>query len=247
MKNALTLIAFLTTLLTGYSQTLPVSVEQTVALKYLDSNGNITDDIRKRVFISRTKKIDSVYRLDVYSYWGPLISSKSFKDTNMNSLHGHSAFYTGGHIDSAGNYKENLKDGVWYFREGNKLISRRFKEGKLFQGNVYDTIKDITPKDSITKVAEFVGGYEGWRNYLVKNFRYPQRAIDMDAQGTVVINFMIDKDGTLLNPYVGRSVEMSIDDVALQLIKRSPKWVPAEMDGRKVKCLFAQPVTFRLQ
>ena len=71
--------------------------------------------------------------------------------------------------------------------------------------------------------------------------------MDIDAQGTVVINFMIDKDGTLLNPYVGRSVEMSIDDVALQLIKRSPKWVPAEMDGRKVKCLFAQPVTFRLQ
>jgi protein TonB len=247
MKLTLTLITFLIAVLTGYSQTTLVSNEQTISLNYLDSSGNITDDIRKRTFISRTKKIDSIYKLDVYSYWGPLISSKSFQDADMNTLQGHSAFYTGGHIDSAGTYKNNLKEGIWYFREGNKLVPRRFKEGNLFRDYLYDSIKDITPKDSITRVAEFEGGYDGWRNYLVKNFRYPQRARDIDAQGTVVINFMIDKDGTLLNPYVGRSVEMSIDDEALRLIKRSPKWLPAEMEGRKVKCLFSQPVTFRLQ
>ena len=247
MKHTLTLISFLIVVLTGYSQAPVTGNEQIISLNYLDSSGNITDDIRKRAFISRTKKIDSIYRQDVYSFWGPLLSSKSFKDTSLNSLHGLAAFYTGGHIDSAGNFKENLKEGVWYFREGNKLVSRRFKEGNLFLENVSDSAKEITPKESITKVAEFEGGYEGWRNYLVRNFRYPQRAKDIDAQGTVVINFMIDKDGTLLSPYVGRSVEMSIDDEALRLIKRSPKWVPAEMDGRKVKCLFAQPVTFRLQ
>ncbi|MGZ5252971.1 MAG: TonB family protein [Flavitalea sp.] len=249
MKNALILFAFLLITLIAFTQSSSINSERIVSMSYLDAQGNPTNEAKKMAFISRIIKSDSVYRWEYYNYSGPLFYSKSYKDPEMTVLSGQSVFYTNGIVDSVGNYKDNLQDGIWLYGGGYRFATKNFKDGKLVEQSLQekDSLKKMLTKDSLSKSAEYEGGLTGWRDYLVKNFKYPERAMRLDVQGTVLINFMIDAEGNVLNPFIGRSVEMSIDDASIRLIKLSSKWVPAEMQGRKVKCFFVQPVTFRLQ
>jgi TonB family protein len=249
MKNALTLIAFLFISQIAFTQSSSIKSERLVSISYLDAQGNTTKDPKKMVFISRIIKNNSAYRSEYYSYSGPLFYSKSYKDSELTILSGQSVFYTNGIVDSVGNFKDNLQDGIWLYGGGYRFATKHYKDGKPVEQSQQqkDSLNKLLSKDSLSKFAEYEGGLTGWRDYLVKNFKYPERAIRLDVQGTVLINFMIDEEGNVLNPFIGRSVEMSIDDASIRLIKRSSKWVPAEMHGRKVKYFFAQPVTFRLQ
>jgi len=237
MKNALTLFAFLLITLIAFTQSSSINSERMVSISYLDAQGNPTNEAKKMAFISRIIKSDSVYRSEYYAYSGPMFYSKSYKDPEMKILSCQSVFYTNGIVDSVGNFKDNLQDGIWLYGGGYRFATKNFKDGKLaeqsHQGK--DSLNKILVKDSLSKFAEYEGGLTGWREYLVKNFRYPERAMRLDVQGTVQINFMIDTEGNVLNPYIGRSVEISIDDASIRLIKRSSKGVPAEMKGKKGK------------
>jgi protein TonB len=63
----------------------------------------------------------------------------------------------------------------------------------------------------------------------------------------VVIQFIVDKEGHVVSPEISQSVEYSIDQEALRLIKKSPFWQPAMLDGKIVKSYKKQPITFRLE
>jgi periplasmic protein TonB len=76
---------------------------------------------------------------------------------------------------------------------------------------------------------------------------YPQRAQNLVKQGTVVIQFIVNKEGHVISPAVAQSVEYSLDQEALRLIKQSPVWNAAMQDGEIVKSYKKQPVTFRLE
>ena len=107
-------------------------------------------------------------------------------------------------------------------------------------------LKNPNPK-SIEIESEFKGGITAWGNYLSKNFRYPKTAIKKKIQGTVIIQFIVDKDGKVTDVLVVKSVEFSLDQEALRIIRRSPDWIPAEQNGKKVKSYKKQPIVFSLQ
>ena len=93
----------------------------------------------------------------------------------------------------------------------------------------------------------FPGGSAGWKKYLMKNMEYPDKAQKLQKQGQVVLQFIVDKEGKILDPEIIQSVEFSLDQEALRIIKQSPAWVPAFQNGKKVKSYKKQPITFRLQ
>jgi periplasmic protein TonB len=94
--------------------------------------------------------------------------------------------------------------------------------------------------------SAFQGGLPGWITYLTKNLVYPERAMNRNVQGRAAIMFVVDKDGTVYDAVIKNSVEYSIDQEALRLIKKSPRWTPASKDGIKLKSYKIQPLTFRL-
>lgn len=102
---------------------------------------------------------------------------------------------------------------------------------------------------TFTKVeieSEYPGGASAWQRYLNKNLRYPQDAIDNEVQGTVVVQFIVDKAG-VVSDVEAISGPNELRAEAVRVIKKSGSWTPAVQNGRQVKSYKKQPITFRLE
>lgn len=102
---------------------------------------------------------------------------------------------------------------------------------------------------TFTKVeieSEYPGGSAAWQRYLNKTLRYPQDAIDNEIQGTIVIQFIVDKEGNVSEVEAISGPE-ELRSEAVRVIKKSGKWTPAVQNGRQVKSYKKQPIVFRLE
>lgn len=102
---------------------------------------------------------------------------------------------------------------------------------------------------TFTKVeieSDYPGGQGAWLRYLQKNLNYPQEAQDNEIQGTVTIQFIVDKEGNV-SDVEAISGPNELRAEAIRVIKKSGKWEPAVQNGRKVKSYKKQPITFRLE
>ena len=158
-------------------------------------------------------------------------------------------------MDSSGSYTNGFQEGSWYFINdtGRYYLQKDYKAGTLVASKDFIKIDSIekAKNDTATKPtraeveSDFPGGQSRWIYYLSKNMIYPDRAMKADKQGTVVVQFIIDTEGNVISPEIAQSVEYSLDQEAMRLIKHSPTWKPATQDGKKVKSYKKQPITFR--
>lgn len=110
---------------------------------------------------------------------------------------------------------------------------------------------DNTPEEPIKftvvqKIPEFPGGWSAFMQWLTKNLKYPSAAQKNKVQGTVVITFIVNKDGSIAETKVSTSVDPVLDAEALRVMKMMPKWKPG-MDRNKIcRTMIAVPVVFQL-
>ena len=95
--------------------------------------------------------------------------------------------------------------------------------------------------------AAFNGGYEAWKNFLLDELDYPEFSIEYNEQGTVYLSFVIELDGSVGEVKVLRGVSRLLDQEAVRVIKKSPKWSPGIVDGRPVRTRINVPINFVLQ
>ncbi len=104
---------------------------------------------------------------------------------------------------------------------------------------------------TFTKVeieSEYPGGASAWLRYLNKNFRYPDDAVNNEIQGTVVVQFIVDKEGNVSDVQAISGPENGgLREEAMRVIKKSGKWTPAVQNGRQVKSYKKQPIVFKLE
>ncbi|MDI3322426.1 energy transducer TonB [Pinibacter soli] len=102
---------------------------------------------------------------------------------------------------------------------------------------------------TFTKVeieSEYPGGTSAWARYLNKSLTYPTEAQEAEIQGTVVVQFIVDKEG-IVSEVEAISGPKELQAEAVRVIKKSGKWTPAVQNGRQVKSYKKQPITFRLE
>jgi periplasmic protein TonB len=104
---------------------------------------------------------------------------------------------------------------------------------------------------TFTKVeieSDFPGGAGAWLRYLNKNLRYPDDAVNNEIQGTVVVQFIVDKEGNVSDVHAQSGPEQGgLREEAERVIKKSGKWTPAIQNGRQVKSYKRQPIVFKLE
>ncbi|WP_084608527.1 energy transducer TonB [Xylanibacter oryzae] len=98
--------------------------------------------------------------------------------------------------------------------------------------------------DVVEQMPSFPGGNGALMDYISKNIKYPTES---DAQGRVIVTFIVEKDGSITNAKVTRSVDPAFDKEALRVINSMPKWIPGKQNGQNVRVRYTVPVTFRLQ
>jgi protein TonB len=99
----------------------------------------------------------------------------------------------------------------------------------------------------VEKEAQFPGGHDAMMKFIVKNVKYPQTAIENKIEGTVYVEFVIEKNGEITNVKVIRNVSPELDEEAVRVVSKMPKWKPATLRGKTVRCRFRLPIRFQLQ
>lgn len=95
--------------------------------------------------------------------------------------------------------------------------------------------------------ASFPGGMKAWRKFLQKNLKYPKQAKRMNLSGTVMLSFIVNKEGIISNIEVIREVGGGCDEEALRVLRLSPKWNPGLQRGRPVKSRMNIRIVFSLR
>ena len=113
-------------------------------------------------------------------------------------------------------------------------------------------IKQVAPVIEEEEIVEeeifqVVEEMPGLMQYLGRNIKYPAIAQENGIQGRVVVQFVVEKDGSIANPVVVKSVDPSLDKEAIRVISTMPKWKPGKQRGKAVRVKYTVPVTFRLQ
>ena len=94
--------------------------------------------------------------------------------------------------------------------------------------------------------ANYPGGLEAWRRFLLKNFRYPEQAIAENIAGTVIVQFVVDKEGNVSDVQAISGPEI-LRQEAVRIIRKSGKWSAGIQNGRKVNSYKKQPIVVQLQ
>ena len=110
--------------------------------------------------------------------------------------------------------------------------------------SVYNEVNEI---DKVDEKPSFPGGESAMKSYLNSNVHYPDVAQENGVQGRVIVESIIEKDGSMSDVKVIRSVDPSLDREALRVVKAMPKWTPAKLKGIPVRTKCTTPVVFRLQ
>ena len=99
----------------------------------------------------------------------------------------------------------------------------------------------------VEEMPEFPGGMGECMKLLGKNIKYPTISQENGVQGRVIVQFVVNRDGSIVDPVVVRGVDPYLDKEALRVISSMPKWKPGKQRGNAVRVKYTVPVMFRLQ
>ena len=116
-------------------------------------------------------------------------------------------------------------------------------------------VYDSTPEESESEIFNIVEempefkkrGYKNFEEYIQKNLRYPEEAVEKEISGIVIVQFVIDVTGKIKNIEVAKMVNPLLDKEAIRIISSSPKWEPGKQQGVKVKVILTHPVEFKIK
>ena len=125
-------------------------------------------------------------------------------------------------------------------------------EGEVLKAK--EVVVDEKPKEEETKVFDvveqmpsFPGGDAELMKFLSTHIKYPVVDEENGIQGRVIATFVVERDGSISDVKVIKSVDPSLDKEAIRVLKSMPKWIPGKQNGSAVRVKYTVPVTFKLQ
>ena len=101
--------------------------------------------------------------------------------------------------------------------------------------------------DMVEQMPTFPGGNTELMKYLSEHIKYPVMAQENGTEGRVIVQFVVEKDGTIAEAHVARGVDPYLDKEALRVVQSMPRWIPGKQNGKAVRVKYTVPVMFKLQ
>ncbi|HEV8508208.1 MAG TPA: energy transducer TonB [Chitinophagaceae bacterium] len=159
-------------------------------------------------------------------------------------------YWSNRNLRESGSYKSGKKDGMWtyYYETGKKCQEVNYVADSAVSFTCYDENESIQKKECVyEREASFPGGDYKWVQYLsnkISAAKFPNDYYKGKIYGEVWIQFIVDIDGSIVDAKIIQSAEPSLDEIALNVITKSPKWQHAVQYNRPVKAYRRQPITF---
>ena len=103
------------------------------------------------------------------------------------------------------------------------------------------------PFDVVEDMPAFPGGMEAMIQFISSNIQYPADAQKQKVDGRVLVNFVVEKDGSITEVKVVKPTFPSLDAEAVRVVKAMPKWKPGYQRGQAVRVQFTMPINFSLK
>lgn len=108
-------------------------------------------------------------------------------------------------------------------------------------------MEEPKPFHVVERTPSYPGGSKALTQYINSNINYPVDAEKNNIQGRVIVNFLVECDGSISNVYVAKSVHPSLDEEAIRVISSMPKWIPGRHDGNLARVRCSLPVSFNIK
>ena len=130
--------------------------------------------------------------------------------------------------------QDSVDESISNLNNNQAKIKKHVHQKKHNDEKVYEVVEQM---------PSFPGGQEALMTYINHNIKYPEEDC---GQGRVTVSFIVEKDGSITNATIRRSVDPAFDREALRVVSSMPKWIPGKNNGRKVRVRFNVPVQFKL-
>ena len=144
--------------------------------------------------------------------------------------------------------KKGVKSGK--IKMGNQTITVIESDDQKADQNTATGTFEPTPQktfDVVEQMPEYPGGASALFQFLAKNVKYPAAAEKAGIQGRVIVTFVVDTDGSVIEPTVAKSISPELDAEAIRVISAMPNWKPGMQSGEVVRVKYAVPISFALQ
>ncbi|MBF4488234.1 M56 family metallopeptidase [Flavobacterium sp. CSZ] len=190
--------------------------------------------------LNQYKENDFVYYYNSFVYKNA--RGKKFPQENQVSL------YTNKGFENA--FEKNKNEGPKMIeitgnskkRKSDQLVKMERDQDKE---SLVKSESEIQSNNSIEKQPEFPGGMPAFYKFIGKNFKIPEEASKNKIQGKIVIEFMVEKDGTLSEFKILKDLGYGIGEEAIKILKLSPAWNPGSEMGKPVRVLYTLPITIQ--
>ncbi|MES2829483.1 MAG: energy transducer TonB [Bacteroidota bacterium] len=155
-------------------------------------------------------------------------------------------YYKDGSLHMTGAFKTlspEVKDGefTWYYLNGNKKTTSTYVADKSTKTTEWNDDGTEATLVSLDTQPAYPGGMNKFYEYIGENFEYPRR-LKPRPKGVIILSFYIEKDGTITEVKVDRSVNPLLDAEAVRLLKEMEKWKPGIKDGKAVRVKYNIPL-----
>ena len=107
--------------------------------------------------------------------------------------------------------------------------------------------EENTVHDFVEQMPSFPGGMGALMSWLSQNIKYPVIAAENGVEGRVIVQFVVEKDGSITDVKIAKSVDPSLDKEATRVVSSMPHWIAGRQNGNPVRVKYTVPVTFKLQ
>jgi protein TonB len=158
-------------------------------------------------------------------------------------------WFESGQIRKDIDYKNGKKNGqlFTYWANGKLKRADKYEDDKLIEGKCMTVEGKERSHYDYEKMPEFPGGINKLRQYLSKEIKYPKNANRAGIEGRVLVGFVVNENGTISDIKIIEKVFNELDEEAMRVVRKMPKWEPGMEDGEAEKFSFNLPIQFKLQ
>ena len=199
--------------------------------------------------IQKDKNDDNKVKEMKYYISGKVMSETSYSNYTERTIDGKGkTYFQNGQLKEDIDYKDGQFHGTLLTFWDNGILKRKdlFENGKLVSGTCNDSDGKEIEHFDYHVAAKFPGGLSALYRHLAREIQYPEKSLMDEIQGRVMLKFIVNKDGSISGVEVLSGVNEEIDNEAIRVVKRLPKWEAAMRDGEPVRAYYNLPLSFRL-
>jgi len=213
------------------------------AATYYYQNGQVKKEMRYATHEARPGIEKYMQRLDTLVNYYDSLGTKQVEQGNGFVREAFGTDY------EEGAYRRGLRDGEWVgtFQEQRYTFAEQYRDGVVTSGESKDEEGHTFPYTAIAVDPEYQGGMSNLMQFIGRNYKYPREALKAGVKGTVMLRFVVERDGRVTEIEVTQDLGHGTGAEGARVLRTAPEWTPGYQRGVPVRVMYTVPIRLNFQ